>query len=404
MTDKTPTAILKAFSEIAPEAIDWLWYQRIALGKLTIYAGDPGLGKSQGTLDLAARLSTGEDFPDGSPCRIGDTIILTSEDDPGDTIRPRLDAAGAEVSRVHIIKGERTADGKTKPIYSLKNYFVFMDAIIQIREKGHDFCLLIIDPLDSFLDGGDSNSNEQVREALDGICALAEKEKFAIVGIKHFNKGGGNAAYRVGGSIAFTAKARSVWVFTEDSEKDRRLFLPLKNNLGAGGGGFQYSIQVKDTGGIIAPFICWEGPADDNIQDVLNPPQSREKAPEQEAVLNLLQAEGRVMKTGDIAAALGKRNEAISMALHRLKDKGKVSSPSHGQWGIPGLSHFTNQHINTLTPSQGVNMGVNIGDKKDNGILTPIQGVNTLMCDFENETAEHFVLDEETRAFFHGGR
>jgi DNA-binding transcriptional ArsR family regulator len=332
---KEPTAIIKTFSDISPEPINWLWKNRIAIGKLTIYAGDPGLGKSQGTLDLAARVSQGKAFPDGSPCMLGDTIILSSEDDPGDTIRPRLDALEADVSRIAIIKGERAPDGSSKPMNLLK-VSTFMDAINQIREKGHDFHLLIVDPLDGFLDGGDSNSNEEVRAALDGLCSLAERERFSIVGIKHLNKSKGDAAYRVGGSIAFTAKARSVWIFTKDRETDRCLFLPQKNNLGPGGGGFQYSIQPRDIGGIIAPFISWEGPADDDIQDVLNTQRPERAAPEQEAILEVLrEASPRHMTTGDIAAVLEKSKQSVSNALGKMKEKGKVIYPGYGQWTIP---------------------------------------------------------------------
>jgi hypothetical protein len=215
---------------------------------------------------------------------------------------------------------------------------IFMDAVNQIREKGHDFHLLIIDPLDGFLAGADSISNEEVRAALDGLCSLAEKERFSIVGIKHLNKSRGDAAYRVGGSIAFSAKARSVWIFAKDDKTGRLLFLPQKNNLGPGGGGFQYSIQAKDTGGIIAPFISWEGPADDDIQDVLSQPlPTREReAPEQEKILEVLkEAYPQHMSTGDIAAILEKSRQTISNALGKLKEKGKVLYPGFGRWTIP---------------------------------------------------------------------
>jgi hypothetical protein len=267
---------------------------------------------------------------------LGDTIILSSEDDANDTIRPRLDALGADVSRISIIKGERLPDGGSKPMTLLK-VSIFMDAVNQIREKGHDFHLLSIDPLDGFLAGADSNSNEEVRAALDGLCSLAEKERFSIVGIKHLNKSRGDAAYRVGGSIAFSAKARSVWIFAKDDKTGRLLFLPQKNNLGPGGGGFQYSIQARDTGGIIAPYISWEGPADDDIQDVLSQPlpMREREAPEQEKILEVLrEAYPRHMTTGDIAAVLGKSRQTISNGLGKLKERGMVIYPSYGQWTI----------------------------------------------------------------------
>jgi hypothetical protein len=333
---KEPTAIITPLSDIKAEPINWLWKNRIAIGKLTIYAGDPGLGKSQGSLDLAARVSLGKAFPDGSPCMLGDSIILSSEDDPGDTIRPRLDALGADVSRIAIIKGERAPDGKIKPM-SLLKVSTFMDAINQIREKGHDFHLLIIDPLDGFLAGGDSNKNEEVRAVLDGICSLAERERFSIVGIKHLNKSQGDAAYRVSGSIAFTAKARSVWIFAKDNTTDRCLFLPQKNNLGPGGGGYQYSIQTKDIGGIIAPYISWGSLAEDDIQNILNQsgPGRERAAPEQEKILEILhEATSRYMTTGDIAEALNKSTPSVSRALRKLKSQGKVLNPEYGQWTI----------------------------------------------------------------------
>ena len=277
----------------------------------------------------------GKPFPDGSPCLVGDTIILTSEDDPADTIRPRLDALEADITRIHILQGERLADGSTKPI-DMKKVGAIKDAVYQIEAKGHDFRLLVVDPVDSFLAGADSNSNEEVREALDGLCALAERQKFAFLGIKHLNKSKNDPAYRVGGSIAFTARARSVWVFTEDKKTGRHLFLPLKNNLGPAGGGLQYSIQIKDTGGITAPFLSWEGPAEDDIKEVLNPyVQYHERAaPEQEAALSVLQEAGRSMTTKEISEVLDKSPQGTYNVLKKLEEKGKITSPKHGHWEV----------------------------------------------------------------------
>jgi len=343
--EKKQTTIIKTFSEIVPVKILWLWLNRIALGKLSIFAGNPGTGKSQSTILIAAIASRGGTFPDGSKCPLGDTIILTSEDDDADTISPRLVAAGADMSRVHIIKGVKTTDGKVKPI-TLKMVEAFYDAVCQIRNKGHDLVLLIIDPLDGLLDGGDGNSNEEVRAALDGICRLAEEEKFAIIGIKHLNKSKNDIAYRIGGSMAWTAKARSVWVFVEDKETGRRMFLPLKNNLGIDKGGFYYSIQQKDIGGIIAPYFNWEGVADDDLQEVLNSSTDRSTSNtlKQEEVINVLKEAGGSIKLHEIAAALNKSEQSISNILYRLKDRGEVISPSRGLWE---LSFYTSTRVNS---------------------------------------------------------
>lgn len=89
--------LIESIEAIKPKPLSWLWPNRIPLGKLTILAGDPGLGKSLLTLDLAARISKGYKFPDGEEAEIGDIILISAEDDPADTIRPRLEAAGADL-------------------------------------------------------------------------------------------------------------------------------------------------------------------------------------------------------------------------------------------------------------------------------------------------------------------
>jgi len=96
---------LTPFSEIEPEDVTWLWDQRIALGKLTIVAGEPGLGRTFAILDMAARLSKGEPFTNEESGESGEIIFIGYEDRTGDTLRPRLDAAGADVSRIAYLDG-----------------------------------------------------------------------------------------------------------------------------------------------------------------------------------------------------------------------------------------------------------------------------------------------------------
>jgi len=178
--------------------------------------------------------------------------------------------------------------------------------------------------------------DERSGDAPDGICSLAEREGFAILGIMHLNKGAATAAaYRVTGSIAWTAKARSVWIFTKDNNTDRLLFLPQKNNLAPPGGGFQYSIQVKDTGGITAPFISWEGGAKDDIKEILSN-QINKTSPEQNEIMELLQSKADPVPLADIAREIGKSKQSISNALKKLREKGKVTQCEYGQWTVSG--------------------------------------------------------------------
>jgi putative DNA primase/helicase len=104
---RVPGAVLRCFTDIAPIPLRWLWAGRIPLGKLTLLIGDPGLGKSLLTADVASRMTRGTSFPDGAACEMGSAIFLSAEDDAADTIRPRLDAAGTDVSRVHILEAVR---------------------------------------------------------------------------------------------------------------------------------------------------------------------------------------------------------------------------------------------------------------------------------------------------------
>ena len=101
-TSSTPCIL--PVSQLTPRSVTWLWPGRLALGKLAIVDGDPGVGKSLVTLDLCARLSTGRPFPDGSPGpSAGNCIVLNGEDDEEDTTRPRLEALGTDLDRVFVL-------------------------------------------------------------------------------------------------------------------------------------------------------------------------------------------------------------------------------------------------------------------------------------------------------------
>ncbi len=99
-----PATHLICMADVAPVAVDWLWPGRIPAGRMTLLVGRPGEGKSFVTCDWAARISRGSPWPDGALCKMGSVILMSAEDDPGDTIRPRLDAAGADCSRIYLLR------------------------------------------------------------------------------------------------------------------------------------------------------------------------------------------------------------------------------------------------------------------------------------------------------------
>jgi len=330
------TASISSFDAIPPEEISWVWPKRIASGKLTIFAGDPGVGKSQATLDVAARLSKGIPFPDGAKSELGDTLILTSEDDPGDTIRPRLDALDADLSRIHFFKCKMTA-ANIEGFPSLGEIDVFKDAIDQISAKGGKLRLLIVDPLESYLEGVDTHKNAEVRSALMPIISLARKLRFAVLGVQHLNKGTGPVVYKVSGSIAFSALARAVWIFGKDPEdRNRYLMLSLKNNLAKDTFGLEYKISSGENG---APRICWGNAVDLDVRKVFSQEQSRRStktyAPEQEKAVRYMRTKlPEDVCSTDIAVALGKSEQSTGNILHTLERKEIVEHTRYGHWKL----------------------------------------------------------------------
>jgi putative DNA primase/helicase len=246
-----PTQILHTpFADIKQESVEWEWPGYLPVGKGTTIAGDPGLGKSLLTLDLAARLSAGTPMPLSDSARTaGDVLILSAEDDPGDTIGPRLSAAGANLERVHYVSGVRFMDdaGALKNrIFSLKQDMATLEYALLDLPKCR---LVIIDPVTAYLDGVDAHSNAEVRGVLAPVAEFAARYRVAVILVAHLNKGTTSALYRVSGSLAFVAAARVVHLISRDPDapKTRRLMLPCKNNLAPDGGTLAYTV-VADKG------------------------------------------------------------------------------------------------------------------------------------------------------------
>ena len=227
------SAYTKCFADIAPERLKWLWPRRIPLGKVTVIAGDPGLGKSLVTLDLAARVSRGGMWPDGSENLIGTVLLLSAEDDAADTIRPRLDACDANVENVHILESITVVDGDGRPDSKLVTLLDVKPVELWLHR--HPDCrLIVIDPITAYLGDADSHKNAELRALLTPWAKLAADCGVAVVAVSHLTKNSSTSAmYRVTGSLAFVAASRAVWVVAKDrQDPDRRLFLPVKCNLG----------------------------------------------------------------------------------------------------------------------------------------------------------------------------
>ena len=258
--------VLICLADVDAEPIDWLWPGRIALGKLSLLCGDPGLGKSFVTLDMAARVTTGSPWPDGSDCPIGSVILISAEDGLADTIVPRLNAACADVRKVIALDAVRLCDDKGKFI---EKGFTLADIpnLARALRRCPDCKLVVIDPVSAYMGDTDSYKNTEVRGLLAPLAKLAADHGVAVVLVTHLNKGeGAKAAYRATGSIAFIAACRSGYVVLKDKDHPRRrLVLPIKNNIGNDETGLAYSI-VGDP-----PAVSWEkDPVTLNADDVMS--------------------------------------------------------------------------------------------------------------------------------------
>ena len=239
----------RCLADVDTTPIRWLWKGRFARGKINMVGGVPGLGKSQVACAFIAAVTAGGLWPDGGRAPLGSVIIIGCEDDAADTIRPRLEAAGADLSKVHLFDWALVTDKKGK---SERRHFDVREhkaALAQLIAQIGDVVLIIIDPITAHLGRTDSHVTAEVRAALAPLQTLAAETLAAVILISHLNKGGGgdgSAMNRVTGSGAFIAVCRSAWLIAgdpKDAEKRRRILAPIKNNLGDDKTGFAYTIE-----------------------------------------------------------------------------------------------------------------------------------------------------------------
>ena len=266
-------------SEVEAETVEWLWGSRIPLGKLTILDGDPGLGKSVITMDLAARVTTGASFPNGylgdvdhvgnldHLDHLGGVVILSAEDGLADTIRPRLDAVGADVSRVVAISTVPDREGNERTIAIPEDIGTIEAAIRRVDAK-----LVIIDPLMAFL-SGKANYDQDVRKALTPLSRMAESMGVAVLVVRHLNKQqGGKALYRGGSSIGIIGAARSgLVVETHPDNSDLRVLATSKSNLAEKAASLTYSITTAENN---TAKVAWGKATGLDADDILNPDTS----------------------------------------------------------------------------------------------------------------------------------
>ena len=260
-------------AELVSEPIDWLWPGWLAHGKFHIIGGAPGSGKTTICMKIAAIVSSGGVWPDGGKAQAGNVIVWSGEDDPRDTLMPRLIASGADTSRIYFV-GECAAGDRTRSFDPSKDIEGLKNAIDKIG--GAD--LIVIDPIVNAI-SGDSHKNAEVRRDLQPLATLAAACRAAVLGITHLSKGtvGRDPLERLTGSLAFGAVARVVMIAareaeTADGAPPKRFVCRVKSNIGPDHGGFSYDLVqtvLKDNPAIAAPHVVFGPAIDGTAREIL---------------------------------------------------------------------------------------------------------------------------------------
>lgn len=264
---------------VVSQPIRWLWRGWLARGKLHILAGPPGSGKTTIALSIAAAITRGRMLPDGSQAQAGSVLVWSGEDDPADTLKPRLVAAGADVTRVFFV-GDVGQGEEARPFDPARD----LAGLERAAEMIGDVALLVADPVVSAVQG-DSHKNTEVRRALQPMVNLAARLGCAVLGISHFSKGtaGRDPLERVTGSIAFGALARVVWVAAK-GEDGARMLARAKSNIGPDGGGFAYGLEMVDADGLEASRVAWGAPLEGSARELLGDAEAIADSPRDDAV------------------------------------------------------------------------------------------------------------------------
>ena len=332
---------LVQMSDVHAIVIDWLWLGHLPRGKVMVLDGDPDVGKSLVTIDFTAIVSTGSKWPDGAPCQLGKVLIMSAEDDPDDTIRPRLDAAEADSNNVLFLNEviDPITGRPRQP--SLPGDLAVIEKVV--RDNG--VTLLIIDVLAAYLDPDVKIFNDQsVRAALAHFHRMAAATGCCIIVLRHVKKGEVRKAIHAGGgSIGLIGAARAGFMAAldpDDEEKTRRVLVCTKMNLAPKPPAQLYKIVGSENG---APAIQWLGASKHTADDLVDP----DNASDDGDAANWLRSYFEDRKWNDADAtdiyAAGRKDGYSSDQLKRAKHKiGVVARKPHFHggwvWGRKGAA------------------------------------------------------------------
>jgi putative DNA primase/helicase len=342
-----PDVALIRGDSVTPRPIHWLWRGWLAAGKFHVLGGQPGTGKTTIALDFAAIVSSGGRWPDGTLAEPGNVLIWSGEDDPEDVLAPRLQAMGADMTRIYFVGSVRRGLD-TNPFDPAKDL-----PVLECKAKTLDGAkLLIVDPVVSAV-AGDSHKNAETRRSLQPLVNLAQRLGCAAFGITHLSKGtkGREPTERLTGSLAFGALPRTVMIAFKQSEERHegspgRMLMRSKSNIGPDDGGFGYDLVYEELDGfpgIGASRVEWGAPVDGTARELLAKAEDIDEEGGGENAREFLRSllETGTMRAADVfrdADAHGYSKRQMQRALDAIggnRDKPQFSGG--WEWSLPKM-------------------------------------------------------------------
>jgi hypothetical protein len=302
-------------ADVDREQVRWLWPAYIPAGKVCVLDGDPGTGKSTLTLTIAAKVTTGSPFPDGARPERADVILLNGEDDIADTIRPRLEAAGADLARCWVLPDVHPEGAPPRPPELPADLFLLEDLV-----KSKAAALVVIDPLMAFLSGQvDSHRDQDIRRVLASLGYMAARTGAAVVIVRHMNKGTGSALYRGSGSIGIVGAARAGLLVAPDPDDDgRRILAMTKSNLAKMPDALAY--RLVDDERYSCARVVWDGASTRTANDLVRARVDEDEAPALAEACRVLK---EILADGPLAAGNIKRMAATAGIAERTLQRAR---------------------------------------------------------------------------------
>jgi hypothetical protein len=336
--------VVQSLEKVQPAKVEWLWYPWLPLGKLVILEGEPDSGKSTISVDFAAKVSRGDEFPPtlipstsepirpkqkGRPRAAAGVVLVGVEDDIEDTVVPRLDAARADRSRIFTMKVQRDDNDMPIPFMLPKDLNKLRDGIIQAQAR-----LVVVDPITAYMSESTRSGDPTfiIRQNLTALAEVAAETRCCVLMIRHLNKSSGqNAKARGSGNTSYGAVVRKVMLAARNAEDPTGVSFVLasvKGNLTPAHSSLAYTLMSAPTNEDVA--VCEWGESVDLTADQLvgaDGHDSRRDAPAREQAEQMLR---ELLEDGPVEATEAmkvlKKNGLSESTIKRAKSALRVAS------------------------------------------------------------------------------